>query len=163
MELKITRMSAEDVNGAFGVIKAAFEKFVAPGYTREGILEFYKFANPLAMRRRLPESLMLSAKSEDDAIVGVIEVKDLKHISLLFVLPEHHKKGIARQLVKRAETICGAHVSLEVNASPYAVPAYQQLGFQAQIGEQEQNGIRFVPMLKPCAPVPLKPPQDKGK
>ena len=109
MELKITRMSAEDVNAAFSVIKTAFEQFVAPGYAREGILEFYKFANPLAISRRLQESLLLSAKMSDGRIVGMIEVKNLNHISLLFVHPQQHKQGIARQLVSRAETICGAH------------------------------------------------------
>ena len=151
MELKITRMSAEDVNAAFSVIKTAFEQFVAPGYAREGILEFYKFANPLAISRRLQENLLLSAKMPDGRIVGMIEVKNLNHISLLFVHPQQHKQGIARQLVSRAETICGPHTTLEVNASPYAVPAYERLGFRAQSVEKEQNGIRYVPMLKPAS------------
>lgn len=156
MELKITRMSPEDVNGAFGVIKTAFEQFVAPGYSREGILEFYKFANPLAISRRLKENLLLSAKISDGRIAGIIEVKNLNHISLLFVLPEYHRQGIARQLVNRAEAICGPHAALEVNASPYAVPVYERLGFRAQSAEREQNGIRYVPMLKPASGMKIK-------
>ena len=151
MNIQVVKAASADINGAFAVIKAAFEKLVAPGYSREGILEFYKFANPLAMRLRLPENLLLAAKTDGEEIVGIIEVKNRNHVSLLFVHPAHHKKGIAKQLLSAADAACEG-AALEVNSSPYAVAAYEKLGFTKLSGEQEKHGIRYVPMLKPAGP-----------
>ncbi len=35
---------------------------------------------------------------------------------------------------------------ITVNASPYAVPVYEKLGFQAVDDEQLTDGIRYTPM-----------------
>lgn len=149
MDIRIAPIGPADVNGAFAVIKSAFEKLVAPGYSREGILEFYKFANPLAMRLRLlGNTMLLGARTPEGEFVGVIEVQDKRHISLLFVHPEHHRKGIASRLVKEACAACG-NGDIEVNSSPYAVEAYERMGFTMLSQEQLRNGIRYVPMRRP--------------
>ena len=68
---------------------------------------------------------------------------------LLFVDKSHHRKGIAAKLVGEA----AAHMKglgygqIDVNASGYGMPAYQQLGFRATGPEKTVNGIRFTPML----------------
>lgn len=36
---------------------------------------------------------------------------------------------------------------LTVNSSPYAVPAYEKLGFQLNGEEETVSGIRFQPMI----------------
>ena len=76
---------------------------------------------------------------------------DLIHISLLFVDKNHHRRGIAREMLnvvvddlkKREDIRC-----ITVNSSPYAVDAYERLGFCKKDEPQEKDGIIFVPMIR---------------
>lgn len=81
---------------------------------------------------------------EADALTGVIGVKQGKHISVLFVDPAFHRKGIATALV--AEAFWEYQGIVTVNSSPYATPFYHRLGFEDQSAEQVMDGIRFTPM-----------------
>ncbi|MCL5108645.1 MAG: GNAT family N-acetyltransferase [Chloroflexi bacterium] len=92
---------------------------------------------------------MLLAEARDQ-VVGAVEVRENRHISLLFVEGRLQRRGIARSLLKAAVGIClmaapGVR-ELTVNASPNAVLAYERLGFTPAGPEQTVNGIRFIPM-----------------
>jgi Acetyltransferase (GNAT) family. len=60
---------------------------------------------------------------ENNTIVGAISTRDITHISLLFVDKNHHRRGIAREMLnvvlddlkKREDVPC-----ITVNSSPYA-------------------------------------------
>jgi GNAT superfamily N-acetyltransferase len=66
-------------------------------------------------------------------IVGIIEVRDYRHISLLFVDDDYQRRGIASTLLARAVERCRRHApgltEITVRASPYAMPIYERLGF----------------------------------
>lgn len=82
-------------------------------------------------------------------IVGVIAIRGFSHISLLFVDPVFHRKGIARMLFEKATAYAAnrdCH-KITVNSSPYAVSFYENLGFTAIAPEQEIQGIRSTPMV----------------
>ena len=88
---------------------------------------------------------------ENNIIVGVLSTRDITHISLLFVDKNHHRRGIAREMLnvvlddlkKREDVPC-----ITVNSSPYAVDAYERLGFCEKGEQQEKDGIIFVPMIR---------------
>jgi len=85
---------------------------------------------------------------ENGVLTGVIALRDLHHICLLFVDKAHHRRGIARGLYQKAMQHCqsrGAKI-ITVNSSPYAAEAYRRLGFVDTDVEQTINGIRFIPM-----------------
>jgi GNAT superfamily N-acetyltransferase len=129
-----------------------FTEFVAPLYAREGVAAFKKFIAPDLMSERLAAGNIVWVAASGSKIVGVIEMRENRHIALLFVDASCQRQGIARELIRRAVAVCrerapGLH-TIAVNASPNAVPAYCKLGFQPAGEEQTVNGIRFIPMAR---------------
>jgi predicted GNAT family N-acyltransferase len=63
----------------------------------------------------------------------------------------HQGKGIGRKLFETALGHCLAMnpnlQAMDVHSSLFAVPIYEQLGFQRRSGTEVKNGIRFVKML----------------
>lgn len=140
-----------EVGAATAIIERVFDEFIGPGYAPEGVDTFKSFIQPAEIAwRSLNGNFILVAKDENE-IIGVIEMKNYKHISLLFVAKEYHRQGVAKQLLRQAVSRCRTaeweELELTVNSSPFAVPVYQKLGFTPVGPEQVQNGIRFVPMI----------------
>ncbi|MES9858120.1 MAG: GNAT family N-acetyltransferase [Sedimenticola sp.] len=82
-------------------------------------------------------------------IVGVVGVKNNNHLHHLFVNEKFHKMGIARRLWNEIKDECitnGNSKEFTVNSSKYAKNIYEKLGFVAQSGPQERNGVTFIPM-----------------
>jgi predicted GNAT family N-acyltransferase len=83
--------------------------------------------------------------------VGMIEIRDYQHISLLFVDSNYHRQGIGKKLWIEAFKKCihssSKVTSFTVNSSPFAVPIYEKLGFSKVSEEQVVTGIRFYQML----------------
>ena len=79
-------------------------------------------------------------------MLGLIALKDYKHIALFFVKGKHHRKGIGKQLFLKA---CELNTTgfYTVNSSPYARVVYEHLGFELTDKEQSINGLRFFPMI----------------
>ena len=139
--------SGEEVE-VCALVERVFTQFVAPDFGSDGIKEFFAFAEPEAMAKRAgPEQILIVAE-RDGKIAGMIETRSVNHISLLFV--EQRGEGIAKELVKLAITECcrrQPHLSIiTVNASQYAKPIYQKLGFQPVDSSQTVNGITYIPM-----------------
>ena len=131
------------------LIENVFNEFVAPDYDLEGINEFFKFANLLAMTERAGmEQVIVVAERKSD-LVGIIEMRKCEHIALLFV--SYHGRGIAKELIKKAvEECCKRQPDIKtitVNSSLFAEPVYSRMGFKATGLVQEKNGITFVPMV----------------
>lgn len=131
------------------LVEEVFNEFVAPGYGEDGIKEFFKFANPLAMAERAGPAQVVVVAEQGSDLVGMIEIRNGAHIALLFV--RTRGQGIAKELVRRAVAECRQRQpelhSITVNSSPYAEPMYAQIGFQPTDAIQEKNGIKFVPMI----------------
>ena len=72
-----------------------------------------------------------------------------KHISLFFIKPIYHRRGIGRKLFDYAYTLNGLSTTeITVNASTYAVPFYESLGFQPIGDAQCYHGLTSIPMKK---------------
>lgn len=82
----------------------------------------------------------------ESGICGLIAVRDLTHVFHLFVHADAHGRGVARSLW---EHVRGRSVAttFTVNASTFAVPVYERLGFVATSGPQAASGFVFVPMV----------------
>ncbi len=132
------------------MIARVFDEFIAPEYSEEGVQEFLKYASADGLRERLQNNHFTLLATEQDRIVGMIEVRNTHHISMLFVDKAYQRQGISRTLLDKALTICRDKrpdlKTVTVNSSPYAVPIYQRLGFRALEPEKVVHGIRFVPM-----------------
>ncbi len=133
------------------MVARVFNEFVAPGYSAQGVQEFMKYAAPDALLTRAQLHHFTLLATAQDRVVGMIEVRNHNHISMLFVEKSFQRQGIAAELLRKALDICRAHnpdlTEISVNSSPYAVPVYERLGFRQEKPEQVINGIRFIPMI----------------
>ncbi|WP_371372763.1 GNAT family N-acetyltransferase [Sporomusa aerivorans] len=148
----VGNIKLNEIDKAQTLIKSVFDKYIAPGYSPEGIRHFYEFITLEAIISRLiTKSFMLAARTENE-IIGVAEIRDYSHISLLFTAEAYHGNGVARTLIRTAIDKCLQKnkelKSITVKASPYAVPIYEKLGFSCSEPEQVLNGLRFTPMIR---------------
>lgn len=135
-----------EIQEALTLIEDVFSQFEAPDYSAKGVQEFQAYIAFDAVKQRIHlQELTLWGDFQEKKIVGVIGIRPVAHISLLFVEAAWHRQGVARKLYRTVRELVGEQ-TITVNSSPYAVPAYQRLGFEATAEEQLVNGIRFIPM-----------------
>ncbi len=127
-----------------------FVRFDAPDYSQEGIENFRKFVNDDMLRKMFVAGhYQLFVATDESRYVGMLSLREKKHISLLFVDERYHKHGVASALlnfVKRYAYEEEGVDKLTVNSSPYAVGFYHKKGFKDLQGETTLDGIRFTPM-----------------
>ena len=131
------------------LVKGVFYEFVAPLYEEDGVEEFIRYIDPDRMTHRIINNHFVLIAEKDGILLGAIEIRDHKHISLLFVVGYAQRQGIAKRLLDEALEISRSRINLtemSVNSSPNAVEAYCNLGFEVYGQEQIKNGIRFIPM-----------------
>jgi GNAT superfamily N-acetyltransferase len=133
------------------MIARVFDEFIGPDYSDEGIREFKKYASEDGLRERAKDNHFALLASAQDRVVGMIEVRNNNHISMLFVDRDYQRQGISRTLLNKALEFCRRErpdlTRVTVNSSPYAVPIYERLGFRATEPEKVVHGIRFIPMV----------------
>jgi GNAT superfamily N-acetyltransferase len=139
-----------DWDGAMKLAWDTFVRFDAPDYSQEGIENFYKFVNDDMLRKMFVAGhYQLFIAMDSDRYVGMLSLREKKHISLLFVDEKYHNHGVASALltfVCRYAVLEEGIDRLTVNASPYAVEFYHKKGFKDLQGETVADGIRFTPM-----------------
>jgi predicted GNAT family N-acyltransferase len=85
-------------------------------------------------------------------IVGMLAIKNMSHIVLLFVDSAFQKQGIGKSLIQVALKICqDKNPDLEfitVSSSPNSLSFYKSFGFDVEAEEVNKNGMRFIPMKK---------------
>lgn len=139
-----------DEFAAAELLYRTFRSEIAPGVSREGAGSFYEYIQPDSIQGRLESNYSMEIAVLMDKILGVIEIRDFSHISMLVVDDACRLKGIARELVRTAVISCrGNNPGLQAvtaNALPASVPFYEKLGFTGTGPEQEKFGMRMVPM-----------------
>ena len=82
-------------------------------------------------------------------MVGLVAMRDQKHLFHLFVAPAHQRIGIARALWERARQLslrAAPITEFTVNSSLNAVPVYSSFGFVPAGAVMQVHGIAFLPM-----------------
>ena len=129
----------------------AFKEFIAYECTDEGIFEICRFFDTEAIKRRTEKNSFVLVSDSDKRIVGMLEMQEYRHISMLFVDREYHRNGIARGLLSKSIEIAKSKNSrlqeITVNSSRYAEPAYQKMGFVRTQRMQIEKGIKYIPMV----------------
>ncbi len=111
----------------------------------EGISTFSNIAARDAFLDRMnSDNFMLIAENEGK-VEGVIELKEGRHVAMLFIRPERQKSGIGRKLLLSALN----HAKVEtvtVSASLSSVPAYEKYGFECNGEVGESASLVYQPM-----------------
>jgi ribosomal protein S18 acetylase RimI-like enzyme len=143
-------MKPGEESEVFDLIFRTFSEFIAPHYSRAGILAFLKYIRPGSLLERLQKEHFVLLAIAQRKIIGIIEVRGNRHISLLFVDKQFQKMEIAKELLRRTLRICMKEKpdlsKITVNASPNSVEIYKRLGFRPVGSEQVKKGIRYTPM-----------------
>lgn len=149
--LGIRSVRREELKNLSALIKDIFDEFIAVDCSRDGINEFLDFIDPNNMAKRYDRGNYLLVAVDEEEIVGMIELREFKHISLLFVKKEYHSQGIGKELVDKAMEVCKKNYyvrEITVNSCPYAVGIYEKLGFIKFSEEKFIDGIKYTPMKK---------------
>jgi GNAT superfamily N-acetyltransferase len=149
-ELLIRSIQEDDIQQVSALMLRAFWLDIAPLLRPLGIATLQIFFSPEALHRRLAQDHFILVAELAQRLLGMVDVRQGKHITSLFVDPPYQRKGVGRALLQAALN-CMRQVNpdlqeITVNASPNAVQAYENFGFQPVGDLQERNGVLFIPM-----------------
>lgn len=127
-----------------------FLRFEADVYSAEGVQNFENFVTDTTLHRMfVMGAYQMFVALDRDKLIGMITLRDSKHISLLFVDEKYHRQGIGRALLKYLTDYMAKEMGVHqvtVNASPYGVGFYHRLGFRDLRPEEQRDGIIYTPM-----------------
>ena len=154
--MHIRPLTHDDLDTASTLCMAAFMASVAPSLGDEGIATFRKIAAADAFAARMTQDNTLLLAEIENRVVGLIELKQRRHIAMLFIAPHQQRSGVGRRLVAAAlKQVRGDRVT--VSASLPSVPAYLDYGFHCSGDVAESAGLVYQPME-----LPLHSPPEPG-
>jgi GNAT superfamily N-acetyltransferase len=142
-------MEAEDVPAAARLLRALMLEFVLHDSTPEGGATVLRENNEEGIRGFIASGFVYHVAEADDALIGFAGMRDRSHLFHMFVDRNWHGQGVARRLWETARTTAieaGGSGNFTVNASNYAVPVYEAMGFVRTGPTQESKGMVFNPM-----------------
>ncbi|KWU49759.1 acetyltransferase [Pseudomonas palleroniana] len=140
-------MTHDDLPGANALCLEAFMLAVAPSLSAQGVETFVKVAAQQAFAERMVgDNLMLVCVAEG-RLTGLIELKEGRHVTMLFVTPGLQRRGVGRRLVNAALEQARTNV-VTVRASLSSVAAYERYGFTLAGDVGEFAGLVYQPMEK---------------
>jgi GNAT superfamily N-acetyltransferase len=125
------------------------EKYIAHEFSDIGRNTLLQSLVPKQIAKNIHSGFRYHVAEIGDQIIGVIGIKENRHIYHLFVAEDYQRKGIATQLWKTAKDAChyaGNHSVFSVNSSQFAIPFYKRLGFSIQSTPEEKEGVVYIPM-----------------
>ncbi|MDO8827204.1 GNAT family N-acetyltransferase [Methylophaga sp.] len=141
----VRKMEEKDLAAVTATCMASFLQSVADTLSEEGIATFSKIAESNAFLDRMNGDNVMLVADNDGNIEGVIELKEGRHIAMLFVSPEHQKEGIGRKLISSVLDYAKVD-TVTVRASLSSIPAYEKYGFECKGEAGELAGLAYQPM-----------------
>ncbi|WP_212652364.1 GNAT family N-acetyltransferase [Marinomonas sp. CT5] len=141
----IRKMEEKDLEAVSAVCMDSFLQSVADTLSDEGISTFSSISRCNAFLDRMKQDNLMLVAENEGKIEGVIELKEGRHVAMLFIRPESQKSGIGRKLLSSALN----HAKVEtvtVSASLTSVPAYEKYGFECNGEVGESAGLVYQPM-----------------
>ena len=129
-----------------------FIRFDGQDCTKEGRQSFYDFiTDPNLFQAFVDGKYQVLVALDEGKIVGVGSLRNINHLSLLFVDEDYQLMGIGRSLM---EGLCD-YLKNEVGerymslaAAPYAVDFYKKLGFTQVKPLTNYSGVKVTAMEK---------------
>lgn len=132
------------------LVARSFNEFIAPDFPDEGIEEFFGYSNPRALVKRSDGNHFVLVAEAEGSITGMIEIREMRHVSMLFVDKAFHRRGIGKELLTAAldkiKSDRNAPKKVTVHSSRFAVPFYESLGFVRTGEEKIIHGVIHIPM-----------------
>ena len=145
--MQIRKLTHDDLPRVSALCLDAFMLAVAPSLSAQGVETFARVAAVQAFSDRMEGDNLMLVCVADGAIAGLIELKEGRHVAMLFVAPGWQRRGIGMRLMSAAlEQARGEAVT--VSASLSSVTAYESYGFSIAGDVGEFAGLVYQPMEK---------------
>jgi len=99
-------MNPGEEDQVIDIVTSTFNESVAPEYSDEGIAEFRKYANAEALAERSLSNHFTIIAKQNHRPIGIIEIRDYKHVSIFFVRKYFQNMGVGKTLLRKAIDIC---------------------------------------------------------
>lgn len=143
--VQIRELEQKDLERVSALCMNAFMISVAPSLSNVGVETFQSIASVGGFSSRMKEDNIILVYEKNEKIKGVIELKEGRHVAMLFVAPDSQKRGIGRALVSAIMPCTRAEI-ITVSASPNSIPAYFRYGFICTGDPDEKSGLKYQPM-----------------
>jgi len=147
--LSIRRGAIADAQAISRFIIALAEEFIVGEFTPQGRTHFLDDHSTANVARRLAGDHRYYLAEDASSIAGVAAIRANAHLYYLFVGKSYQRTGLSRRLWLRVledSLTLGNPGKFTVNASNYAVPAYEKLGFRRTESRRQKNGVLYNPM-----------------
>jgi GNAT superfamily N-acetyltransferase len=141
--------TSADADAISALVTSMTERYIAHEFSAEGQRKLLATLTPEKIRANQEAGYRYHVAEAGGAIIGVVGTVDNQHLYHLFVADTHHRQGVARALWAEAMAACRAAGNpgiYTVNASRYAQPVYERLGFVPRGAPQNTGGVICVPM-----------------
>jgi len=131
------------------------KKYIAHEFSPEGAQALLRSMTPDKIQSYIQSGYRYHVAEIEGQIVGAVAVLKNVHLYHLFVAEEYQRQGLAKRLLQTALKSClakGNKGPFTVNASKYALPIYEKLGFVATSEAVEKNGVVAIPMQYEIGP-----------
>ena len=160
--MRIRPIEDKDVPAVARLLKVLAREFIVHESTPEGAATFLRENDEAAIRRYIASGQAYHVAETDGEIAGFISMRDRSHLFHMFVGVQWQGQGVARTLwdaSRRAAIEAGGSGSFTVNASNFAVPVYEKMGFVRTAPMQCLKGLYFNPMsFVECHEPPTRAP-----
>jgi GNAT superfamily N-acetyltransferase len=133
LDARIRMATAPDAPAFSHLVQATFHALVAPDWQLEAQNTFLADTTPEKLRDPIATATFAAMYVEHDDVRGVILLPRPNLVQLCFVDTAHLRQGIGTALWEAARMHLEKRYpevkTVELNASPYAVAAYQAMGF----------------------------------
>ena len=139
----IKQLTKQEIINALPLVWKVFNEYEAVNYLASGTQAFYNAIHD----EDFLNQLSAYGAFDGETLIGILAARsEDSHVALFFVDGAYHRQGIGRRLWN-ALLADSDKDEITVNSSLYAVEIYEKLGFIKTSEQQENSGIRFVPMV----------------
>lgn len=145
--MSIRKLAATDLDAASALCMTAFMDAIAPTLDDAGIQTFSRIAAPEAFAERMQGDNLILVHEDHGELQGLVELKEGRHLAMLFVAPASQRQGIGGRLLAAILPQVRTEI-LTVSASLSSVGAYRRHGFECSGEVAEFSGLVYQPMEK---------------
>lgn len=100
--MNIRKLVESDLEAVSALCISAFMTAVAPSLSPQGVATFTQIAAADSFAKRMAGDNLMLVFVQENQVLGVIELKEGRHVAMLFVDPQQQSRGVGRQLVAAA-------------------------------------------------------------
>ena len=149
MAMLIRLADMNDAPAISNLITPLAETSIAHEYSDEGAQNLLSSMTPEAIEGYLQAGYRYHVAEDAGRLMGVVGVRDNRHLYHLFVAEQYQGQGLAKELWNVAKETCleaGNPGEFTVNSSRFALEMYRKFGFTESGLSENKQGVIYFPM-----------------